>query len=234
MSEALLPVRSTPNLSPVNVVRSLERRLERLFEGVAGRAFSGRLHHSEIAARLAREADFARFDHLSGPATANSFTLTFNTRDLTSDRAELETLLSREISAYAADQGLRLEGPASVSIRIDDDVAPGQFMCHVEVAPGQPVVWARLVSSSDAHTIGHNRVMIGRAPEMDVVIDADDVSRRHAALWREGGLAFVHDLGSSNGTFVDGLRVEDEPTVIQHGSMLRLSEHTFRFLVSNA
>lgn len=216
------------------MVRSLERRLERLLEGAVGRAFSGRLHPSEIAGRLAREADFARFDHVSGPATANSFTLTFNPRDLNIDQAELEALLSAEMTAYAADQGLRLEGPALVSIRTDNDVTPGQLRSHVEVVPGPPVVWARLVSDTESHQVGRNRTLIGRAPEMDIVIGADDVSRHHAVLWRERGTTFVRDLGSSNGTFVDGVRVTEEPVVVEHGSMLGLSGHTFRFLTSDA
>ncbi len=216
------------------MVRSLERRLERLLEGVVGRAFSGRLHPSEIAGRLAREADFARFEHAAGPATANSFTLAFHPKDLTTDQAKLETLLSEEMAAYTADQGLRVEGPTTVSIEIDDGVAPGQMLCHVEVVPGPLVIWARLVSTTQALAVGRNRVLIGRAPEMDVVIGEDDVSRRHALIWREGGSSYVRDLGSSNGTFVDRTRIGGEPAVIEHGSTLGISEHDFRFLTQDA
>lgn len=224
----------TLNLSRVNLVRSLERRLERLLEGVVGRAFSRRLHHTEIAGRLAREADFARFDHAAGPATANSFTLTFNPGDLTTDPGELEAILSDEMASYAADQGLRVEGPTTVSIETSDQVLPGQMTCHVEVVPGPLVTWARLVSDSETLPIGRNRVLIGRAPEMDVVIAADDVSRRHASIWRQGGASFVTDLASSNGTFVDGERVGNVPTILEHGSTIRISEHAFRFLTRDA
>ncbi len=216
------------------MVRSLERRLERLLEGLVGRAFSGRLHPSEIAGRLAREADFALFDHPAGPATANAFTLTFNPADLQGDKEELQGLLAREMTEYAANQGLRLEGPVSVSIGSDDSVPAGQFTCHVEVLPGPPVTWARLVSNSESHPIGRNRVIIGRSPDADVIIDSDDVSRLHAALWREGGVTSVRDLGSSNGTFVDGVRIGSDPVLIEHGSTLSLSQHSYRFLSSDA
>lgn len=218
----------------MNVVRNLEKRLERLLEGVVGRAFSGRLHPSEIAGRLAREADFARFEHLAGPATANSFTLTVNPRELTTDTADLEVSLAAEIDRYTADQGLRLEGPATVIIEANDDVAPGSLMCHAEVVPGPGVSWARLVSEAGSYDIGRNRMLIGRAPDMDLVLTPDDVSRNHAALWREGGSVFVRDLGSANGTFVDGIRVGAEPVVIGHGSVLSLSNHTFRFIERDA
>lgn len=218
----------------MNVVRNLEKRLERLLEGVVGRAFSGRLHPSEIAGRLAREADFARFDHPSGPATANSFTLTFNPKALTIDPKQLEDSLSAEMAAYTARQGLRVEGPTTVSIQTSESVAPGSLVCHAEVVPGPPVIWARLVSGDDSLPVGRNRVTIGRGNEMDVVISADDISRRHALLWREGGKAFVQDLGSSNGTYIDGARLGAEPSQIEHGSMLGLSDKTWRFLEQDA
>ena len=208
--------------------------MERLLEGVVGRAFSGRLHPSEIAGRLAREADFALFDHPAGPATANAFTLTFNPADLHGDKDDLQGLLAREMTEYAATQGLRLEGPVSVSITSDEEVPTGQFTCHVEVAPGPPVMWARLVSDAESHPIGRNRVIIGRSPDADVIIDFDDVSRSHVAMWREGGTASVRDLGSSNGTFVDGVRIGADPVVIEHGSTLGISQHSYRFLSSDA
>lgn len=218
----------------MNVVRSLERRLERLLDGFIGRAFSGRLHPSEIAGRLAREADFARFDHRTGPATANAFTLTVNPADLHGDRGDLEESLADEMMSYAADQGLRLEGPATVSIDIDDRIPPGQMGCHVEIVPGPPTPWSRLVSEDEAHSIGRNRVLVGRSPDADVVIDHDDVSRAHAVIWREGGVVFVRDLGSSNGTFVEGKRIGSEPVILEHGSSLGISEHGYRFLGSDA
>lgn len=218
----------------MNVVRSLERRLERLLEGVVGRAFTGRLHPSEIAGRLAREADFARFDHPAGPATANAYTLTFNPADVRGDKDELQGLLAREMTEHAANQGLRLEGPVSVSIGLDESVPTGQITCHIEVVPGPPVTWARLVSNSETYPIGRNRVIIGRSPDADVIIDFDDVSRNHATLWREGGTTSVRDLGSSNGTLVDGVRIGADPVPIGHGSTLGISQHSYRFLSSDA
>lgn len=54
--------------------------------------------------------------------------------------------------------------------------------------------------------------IVGRGPECDVRIDHPDVSRRHARLsLRDDGL-WVEDLGSKNGTTVDGVRVT-EPTL---------------------
>lgn len=214
----------------MNVVRGLERRLERLLEGVAGRVFSGRLHPSEIATRLAREADFARFEHEFGPASANVYSLLIHPRDLDSDPAELEAMLTEEIDRYTTEEGLRLEGPCRVTITTTDTVAPGSLGCHVEIVPGPPVVWGRLVADADNHDIGRNHALIGRSETADVPIFHDDVSRRHAVVFRRGGKYWIRDLDSANGTTVDGKRIHRDPAVFGTGSVLGIGSRQYRFV----
>jgi len=214
----------------VSVVRGLEQRLEQLLEGVAGRVFSGRLHPSEIAGKLAREADFARFEHKTGPATANAYTIMVHPRDLSVDPNDLERTLADEMTRYTTEEGLRLEGPVVVSIKTSQEVSPGNVICHVEVTPGPAVVWARLVGDGGTLDVGRNRALIGRAPENDVVITGEDVSRRHALIWRQGGIVSMRDLGSSNGTFIDGDRVGDGSAELQSGSVVRFADHKYRLV----
>jgi ABC transport system ATP-binding/permease protein len=57
------------------------------------------------------------------------------------------------------------------------------------------------------HTIEHLAVTIGRAPENNVILDDLLVSRRHAELRRSGDRWTLTDLGSSNGTYVNGTRI---------------------------
>lgn len=204
--------------------------MERLIEGVAGRVFSGRLHPSELAGKLAREADFARFNHPTGPATANLFVIQVNPRDLSVDASDLEEMLAKEMTAYTAEEGLRLEGPVRVRIETSGDTASGRATCHVEVLPGPPVVWARLTSRSENHDIGRNRAVVGRSPEADTVIPHDDVSRKHALVYREKGQSFVSDLSSANGTTVDGTRIGSPPVPVQHGSVIHFAGHRYRFV----
>lgn len=214
----------------MNVARGLERRLERLLEGVFSRVFSGRLHPSEIATRVAREADLARFEHASGPATANYITLTFHPKDISGPTPELATSLTDSFSDYVIESGLRLVGPPHVTIKIDERVVPGQFLCHLEIVPGEERPWARLTGSDGTYQIRPNRAIIGRTTEADVALPFDDISRNHARLWRAEGSVWIKDLRSSNGTFVDGLRVDSEPRTIERGSNIQLGEHSFRFV----
>ncbi len=214
----------------MSVVRGLERRLEKLLEGVAGRVFSGRLHPSEIAGKLAREADLARFEHETGPATANAYTIMVHLRDLSTDPRDLEKTLAIEMTRYTAEQGLRLEGPITVSIKASDSVSPGNVVCDVEVVPGQTVAWARLVSEGETLDVGSNRSVVGRAPECDVVVTGDNVSRQHALIWREGGAISIKDLYSSNGTYVDGQLIGQEGVDIHPGSVIGFGDRRYRFL----
>jgi hypothetical protein len=213
----------------VSLARSLERRLERLFEGAAGRVFSGRIHPSEMAGRIAREADLTSFQHETGPATSNRYVLTVNPADLDVDPARLQRRLELALAEHAAEAGLRLEGPPIVLIETSDSVSPGQFTCVPSVNAGKIPPWARLVSVDGSHDIGANRALIGRADDADVVLPFDEVSRRHALIWRADSQVWIKDLGSANGTEVDGIRIGSTPHRLNRGDMIGFSGHRFRF-----
>lgn len=214
----------------VKVVRNLERRLEQLLEGVAGKVFSGRLHPSELAGKLAREADFARYQHESGPATANRFVIQVSPEDLSIDPEKLERMLVAEMTAYTSEEGLRLEGPIAVHVETSERAPSGRASCRVEISPGPPVVWAHLVGDGETLDIGRNRAFVGRAPDCDVVIPHDDVSRRHALIYTERGRAWIRDLSSANGTTVDGERLDDRDVRLQDRSVVGLSDRRYRFV----
>ncbi|MEZ4380832.1 MAG: FHA domain-containing protein [Nannocystaceae bacterium] len=55
-----------------------------------------------------------------------------------------------------------------------------------------------------------DRMVIGRSPRADVVLDLDGVSRRHAELRRDDAGWIVSDLGSVNGTRVNGEPLDGE------------------------
>jgi hypothetical protein len=153
-----------------------------------------------------------------------------NPADVTVETSRLARMLAAEMTAYTAEEGLRLEGPVSVEIVPSERAVSGRVECHVEVLPGPPVAWARLKGREESFEIGRNRAVIGRSPEADVVIPHDDVSRRHALIYTEKGQAHLSDLGSANGTTVDGVRVTDTPVVISEGSTVEFGGHRYRFV----
>src|SRR5688572_10465712 len=75
-------------------------------------------------------------------------------------------------------------------------------------------------------TIDGDRVLVGRDPACDVVIDDKSVSRRHASLERRGVTFVVTDQGSANGSFVNGAQVGE--ATLYDGQELRLGMVPFR------
>ncbi len=214
----------------MSIARSLERRLERLFEGATGRVFSGRLHPAEMAGRIAREADLSRYEHETGPATANRYVLTVSPADLDVDPGELQEELEAALAEHAETAGLLFEGPPTVVIRTSETILPGQFELEPSVSPGRLPPWSRLSGTAGTFEIGANRATVGRADDAIVCIPHDSISRRHALIWRTEGRSWIRDLGSANGTTVDGVGIGSEPVHLQHGAVVGLADLRFRFL----
>lgn len=79
------------------------------------------------------------------------------------------------------------------------------------------------------HVLDQSRVLLGRGPGVDLCFDDSTMSSQHAALeFREGGFA-VRDLGSTNGTFVNGGRVQ--AAALKNGDRLELGENVFEFVL---
>jgi len=70
---------------------------------------------------------------------------------------------------------------------------------------------------------------IGRDPANDIVLEDTTVSRRHAQIERQDGDVVLTDLGSSNGTFVNGRRVQQAP--LRPGDEVVIGGCTFRLQV---
>ncbi|RMH67835.1 MAG: FHA domain-containing protein [Actinomyces sp.] len=93
--------------------------------------------------------------------------------------------------------------------------------------PSSPGGVTRLVALAPPARAGRvwdlagDRVVVGRSPDCDVVLDDPRVSKRHAALRRRDGRWWIEDLGSTNGTVVDG-RPLHAPAALTPGGRIEL------------
>ncbi|MGN5635683.1 FHA domain-containing protein [Streptomyces sp. AC154] len=105
---------------------------------------------------------------------------------------------------------------------------PGEDESTDETVPAR----LHVVAGPDAggvHLLHGGQIRIGRSAEADVPLDDPDVSRLHCAVTvSEDGRVSVADLGSTNGTSLDGAEVRDRPVLLQPGALLRLGESTLR------
>jgi DNA-binding winged helix-turn-helix (wHTH) protein len=99
--------------------------------------------------------------------------------------------------------------------RIDGHAAPMARVCRL--------IWRRKVLDVTA-----GQSVIGRDRGCAVQIDADSVSRQHARLHVNGAEVSIEDLGSKNGTWVDGERIRGAVPLVD-GHTFRLGSETVRF-----
>ncbi len=77
-------------------------------------------------------------------------------------------------------------------------------------------------------SVTKDSIVIGRVAGSDVVISDPEVSRRHASITWEGGQPVIKDLGSTNGTFVNGVRVAG-PRALSDGDTIGLGKVQLTF-----
>ncbi|MGW0902778.1 FHA domain-containing protein [Streptomyces sp. NPDC002853] len=115
------------------------------------------------------------------------------------------------------------------------DGAVLSFGSPAEPGPELAGVAAQLhvVAGPDAggvHLLHGGQIRVGRSADADVPLDDPDVSRLHCAVTlAPDGQVTVTDLGSTNGTTVDGHEITDRPVRLTPGSLLRLGESALRF-----
>ena len=76
--------------------------------------------------------------------------------------------------------------------------------------------------------LASDRLLMGRSPECELVLDTGAVSRHHAQVLRHDQAFFIEDLKSRNGTYVNGNRIT-EPTQLADNARIKVCEYLFTF-----
>lgn len=99
-------------------------------------------------------------------------------------------------------------------------------------APGIPelvVEDSEIFAPETRFQVGNGATSIGRSSASDISLQSDDyASGQHARLTRHGGLLYLEDVGSTNGTFVNGSKTVGA-TPLRGGDTVRIGSTTFRF-----
>jgi transcriptional regulator with PAS, ATPase and Fis domain len=97
----------------------------------------------------------------------------------------------------------------------------GVVLLYAEGYENLPGAWA----------LDEDEIVIGREA-VDIVLDVNAVSRRHAAITHSNEAYAIRDLGSRNGTLVDGRPVE--ACLLEHGSEIRVGDAILKFVDEDA
>jgi hypothetical protein len=111
--------------------------------------------------------------------------------------------------------------------RHDERTTPGQtFDLTAHITPRLVVVSSPVLEPGTTIEL-EGWVMFGRAPSSDVLLDEPFVSQTHARVVPRGQMHFIEDLGSTNGTFVNGREVVEAQLLLD--SEIRVGETVFRY-----
>jgi hypothetical protein len=262
----------------MSVLRTIESKIEGLFEGLFGRAFRTHVQPVELARKLAKEMDEHRSVSVSRVYVPNEYTIYLSSSDrqqFASYEGSLVGELQEYLTEHARREAYALLTPPRVKFAVDDDLAVGEFGIATRVAqpeegipalpaqpaparsasiPAAPVVaapvvvptpppapaldsapsttmiyparaWAdasaeaqpaapepprevvTITLAGHAYPITSSSFVIGRSRECDLRVTDGNASRRHVEIAREGSTYLLVDLGSTNGTELNGRRV---------------------------
>ncbi|HWI32611.1 MAG TPA: DUF3662 and FHA domain-containing protein [Microbacterium sp.] len=195
----------------MGLLDSFEKGLERAVNGAFAKTFRSGIQPVEIASALRRELDtkaaVVSRDRILAP---NSLTVHLSPADNDKMRALGSTLVSELdtlVQKHAKSQGYSFAGPVSIAVRSDETVPTGTIRVESGTAAGQ-VSWRAVVDvEGKRHPLTKSRTVIGRGSDADITIADPGTSRKHVEILWDGERAMVRDLGSTNGSFLDGRKV---------------------------
>jgi pSer/pThr/pTyr-binding forkhead associated (FHA) protein len=87
--------------------------------------------------------------------------------------------------------------------------------------------------TEEVFPLGFEPASIGRHSDNEIILPDGQVSRHHAEIVMQGGRWLIADLGSANGTYVNGERLTG-PQVLNHGDLVRVGQTRFRVEIAAA
>lgn len=206
----------------MGVLDRFEKGVERAVNSVFSRAFRSELKPVEIASAIRRDMD-ERTAALSRGRTVvpNTFSVELSGKDFDQVQDWGSDAMAQEMVEAATDharsQNYVFVGPVDVTFAESEDLEPGRFRIHSSSRRGN-VAPATTSAASTRHPIvdidGQRYLLtgpvtvIGRGSEADIIVDDTGVSRRHLEIRVTGDGVIATDLGSTNGSFVEGHRID--------------------------
>ena len=115
------------------------------------------------------------------------------------------------VTKHARSQGYTFAGPVSVTIRRDEALSTGTLQVDSSTAQGS-VSWRGVLDiAGQRHPLVKARTVIGRGSDADITLADSGTSRRHVEVLWDGERAMVRDLGSTNGTLLNGRKITESP-----------------------
>ena len=221
------------------ILRDFERRLGGLVEGFFATTFRSGLQPVELAKRLMREMDTGKTVGVREVWAPNRYVFTLSEQDGARFQQAEQALVSelkQVVREAAAERGWGLVGPAEIEFEVDEALGKGRFECVASFVEGEEELRPQpagsrgsLVSLADGtnHVLDRATTTIGRLSECDIVVDDAGASRQHAEVRRTDAGFALTDLGSTNGTLVNGTPIREH--LLDDGDRITIGETDLEF-----
>ena len=237
----------------MGLLDNLEKRLDRIVNGSFSKAFKSEVQPVELGAALQQEID-TRADNVAGQMVApNLFVIELSSADHARLSPYFGTLISeltQLANNYVSEQRYRILHRVDINFGLDSTFETGVFRIRSTSAepsgapsaavPNQSVVESQIpvasMSAADTprltdisgneYRITKSVTNIGRGTDADIQIADNGASRLHCAIVL-GSQVLVRDLGSTNGTTVDGRRITE--AVLHDGSIIKIGNTTLTY-----
>ena len=205
----------------MSVLDRFEKSVEGAVNGVFSKFGSKDLKPVDLSSALEREIDAEAMpvgrDRTVAP---NEYRFKLSTADF--DRIEqwgsevLANELADNLTQYAKSQHYAFVGPVMVIFEEDLDLPKGSFNLSSESVQGNAVPVTTTDQAEDhpmldingnPYLLTESKTVIGRGSGCDIVIDDPGISRKHLEIDLTPNGVIARDLGSTNGTYVEGHQV---------------------------
>ncbi|WP_067779777.1 FhaA domain-containing protein [Actinomyces vulturis] len=220
-------------------------RFEKGVENVTNRAlstFASDVEPIEISSKVKetmdkRAATFARDRSVVPNVYAIKLSPHDHNRVIEWGKEEMINQIADVITTHAHDQGYSFVGPINVSISANEELSSPTITVETSVKRGASAPAAAAIASrrhpiidvgGQRYVLTGSTTIIGRGSEADIIVDDSGVSRRHLELTITNDFhTIATDLQSTNGTFVEGHRIEQATLV--DGNTIKIGRTTIMF-----
>jgi len=199
----------------LGLLDSFERGLERAVNGAFAKTFRSGLQPVEVSSALRRELDtkavvVAR-DRILVP---NQFTIRLSPADYSTMSEVGPSLIDEfilQVEQHATAQRYSFAGGISIALKSDEKLAEGVVDIDSVSVKGA-VAWTPVLEvDGTMHPLAGGRTIVGRGSEADITVDDSGISRKHVEILWDGKRGQARDLGSTNGSKLNGLKLTKAP-----------------------
>lgn len=222
----------------MGLLDKFEQRINKTVNGAFAKAFKSEVQPVELASAIQHEMDDrAAIVSRGRTVVPNAFTVALAPDDfdrLTVYAEPLQAELAGLARDYAEQQQYSFLGPVTVHLELDPELTTGinRVMSEAKTPVSAKNTSAtsdfepRLVAAGGEYPLGRGTTRIGRGADADIRIDDSGVSRHHVDIV-VGRTTTIRDLGSTNGTYVDGQRITELP--LRDGATIRVGSTTLTY-----